>query len=189
MVPVYIALGSNVGDKLAHLQQAIDKLKPDLNICAASWVYETAPMYVEEQPPFFNAAIRAATELPPLDLLKLLKRTEREVGRLDGPRYGPREVDLDLIAYGALCFRHVADGTTILHLPHPKTAERRFVLQPLFNLDPNLCLPCLGKVSELLDLTKDQAKDIHRREDAVLSVSPINPRWESRPNYREPTSN
>lgn len=170
MAPVYIALGSNVGEKLEHLQQAIDRLRGEIKICQASAVYETAPMYVEDQPPFFNAAIKAECDLSPLDLLKLLKRTEREVGRQDGPRYGPREVDLDLIAYGALNYRYVVAGQTVLHLPHPKTGERRFVLQPLFDLNPELVLISIGKLADLMAATSDQSRDILRRDDAVLSV-------------------
>ena len=170
IVPVFIALGSNVGDRLSHLQQALDLLKPKLTICAASAVYETAPMYVQDQPAFFNAAIRAATELAPLDLLKLLKQTEKEVGRQDRQRYGPREVDLDLIAYGALNYRYIVAGQTVLQLPHPKTGERRFVLQPLHDLEPDLHLPSLGDLDQLLAETKEQEKDIRRRTDAVLSI-------------------
>jgi 2-amino-4-hydroxy-6-hydroxymethyldihydropteridine diphosphokinase len=170
MVPAYIALGSNVGEKLLHLQQALDKLKRELRVEAASPVYETAPMYVTDQPPFFNAAIRVQTILPPLDLLNLLKRTEKEIGRQDRPRYGPREVDLDLIAYGALEYRYMVSGQTVLHLPHPKTGERRFVLQPLYDLDPTLDLPGIGQVEKLLRQTEDQAEGMHRRDDAVLSI-------------------
>jgi 2-amino-4-hydroxy-6-hydroxymethyldihydropteridine diphosphokinase len=169
-VVAYVALGSNVGDKLSHLQRAIDLLSSEIHIRAASSVYETAPMYVEDQEPFLNAAMQVQTALPPLDLLKLLKRTERQVGRQDRPRYGPREVDLDLIAYGSLRYRHIVRGETILDLPHPKTGERRFVLQPLHDLNPLLSLPSLGVVQDLLRKTAGQAKDICRRDDAVLSL-------------------
>ena len=170
MVPLYIALGSNVGERLSHLQEAIDRLNDKITIQAASAVYETAPMYVVNQPAFLNAAIRAETDLPPLALLALLKKTEKEVGRQDRQRYGPREVDLDLIAYGSLRYRYVVAGQTLLDVPHSKIKERRFVLQPLFDLNPNLSLPTAGHVCLLLDATKEQEKDIVRRNDAVLSV-------------------
>ena len=170
MVTAYIALGSNVGERLCHLNEALAKLGTAIQIQAASAVYETAPMYVEDQPAFFNAAICAQTDLSPTALLALLKRTEREVGRQDRARYGPREVDLDLIAYGSLEYRFAVSGQTILQLPHPKTGERRFVLQPLFDLDPNLELIRMGRVSDFLEKTKDQEKDIQRRSDAVLSI-------------------
>ena len=170
MVPVLIALGSNVGERLCHLQQAIDILKADIRIEKASAVYETAPMYVEDQPTFFNAAIRAQTKLSPTDLLKLLKRTEKQVGRQDRERYGPREVDLDLIAYGTLRYRYIVANQIVLQLPHPKTGERRFVLQPLHDLDPHFVLPSIGRIDELLIGTADQAEDIKRRDDAVLSI-------------------
>ena len=170
MPTVYIALGSNVGDRLANLQEAIDRLKQHLKIQAVSRVYETEPMYVVDQPPFFNAAIKASTELPPVVLLALLKQTEKEVGRQTRERYGPREVDLDLIAYGGLEYAFTSGRKKILELPHPKTGERRFVLQPLFDLDPSLSLPSIGQVKDLLLNTEEQAAGIRRRDDAVLSL-------------------
>jgi len=169
MACVYIALGSNVGDKLRNFQEAVALLKRDLTVTKASHIYETAPMYVENQPAFYNAAIRAETDLSPINLLQLLKRTEKEVGRQQRERYGPREVDLDLIAYGVLQYRYVANNKLVLHLPHPKTGERGFVLQPLADLDRDLTLPGIGKLCQLLAATQDQDKDI-RRIDAALSI-------------------
>jgi 2-amino-4-hydroxy-6-hydroxymethyldihydropteridine diphosphokinase len=170
MVTAYIALGSNVGDRLAHLQAALDRLATEVQLTKASHVYDSAPMYVTDQPPFLNAAVEAETNLPPPALLAVLKRIEREVGRQDGPRYGPREVDLDLIAYGTLEYTYIKTRQTILKLPHPKTGERRFVLQPLFDIDPTLNLPGIGSIQELLPQTEDQAKDLRRNQDALLSI-------------------
>src|SRR5579885_1920434 len=170
MVTAYIALGSNVGERLCHLQQAIEKLKPHLKIQAASAVYETAPMYVEDQAPFLNAAIRVRTDLSPAALLKLLKQAEKEVGRLDRVRYGPREVDLDLIGYGDLQYRFKIGEQNVLQLPHPRLGERRFVLQPLHDLNPKLVIPSMGSVAELLRRKEKQAKDVIRKDDAVLSI-------------------
>jgi 2-amino-4-hydroxy-6-hydroxymethyldihydropteridine diphosphokinase len=169
MASVYIALGSNVGDKLRNFQEAIALLKNDLTITKASAIYETAPMYVENQPPFYNAAIEAQTHLSPITLLNLLKRTEQQVGRRQRERYGPREVDLDLIAYGVLQYRYLSNNQLVLQLPHPRTGERRFVLQPLADLDAKLKLPSIGEIAQLLQETKDQEMDI-RRIDAVLSI-------------------
>ena len=169
MVTAYLALGSNLDERMTHLQQAIALLKKDLTITKASSIYETAPMYVENQPPFYNAAIAAETDLSPTNLLKLLKRTEKEVGRQQRERYGPREVDLDLIAYGVLQYRYLSNNRLVLQLPHPKTGERRFVLQPLADIILELTLPGIGKIEQLLQNTKDQEKDI-RRIDAVLSI-------------------
>ncbi len=169
MVKAYIALGSNLDERLSHLEQALALLKGEFVITAASGIYETAPMYVENQPPFYNAAIEAQTDLSPTNLLKLLKRTEQQVGRQQRERYGPREVDLDLIAYGVLQYRYLSNNKVVLQLPHPKTGERRFVLQPLADLNSKLNLPGIGGITQLLQNTKDQEKDI-RRVDAVLSI-------------------
>ena len=169
MASVYIALGSNVGDKLRNFEEAISILKSYLTITKASGIYETAPMYVENQPPFYNAAIEAQTDLSPTNLLKLLKRTEQQVGRQQRERYGPREVDLDLIAYGVLQYQYLSNNKVVLQLPHPKTGERRFVLQPLADLNPTLKLTGIGEITQLLQNTEDQEKDI-RRVDAVLSI-------------------
>ncbi len=170
MVTAYIALGSNVGDRLAHLQAALDRLATEVQITEASHVYDSAPMYVTDQPPFLNAAVQAKTALAPTALLAVLKRIEREVGRQDGPRYGPREVDLDLIAYGALEYTYTKIRQTILQLPHPKTGERRFVLQPLFDIDPTLNLAGLGNIRELLHQTEGPPEDLRRNQDALLSI-------------------
>jgi len=170
MVTAYIALGSNVGDRLSHLQAALDRLATEVQLTKASHVYDSAPMYVTDQPPFLNAAVQAKTGLMPTSLLAVLKRIEREVGRQEGPRYGPREVDLDLIAYGNLQYTYTNTRQTILQLPHPKTGERRFVLQPLFDIDPTLNLVGIGAIQTLLSQTEDQAKDLRRNQDAVLSI-------------------
>jgi 2-amino-4-hydroxy-6-hydroxymethyldihydropteridine diphosphokinase len=170
MVKVWIALGSNVGDRLVHLQQAVTLLVKRVRIEKVSPLYESAPMYVTDQPAFLNGALKAETELSPRELLNLLKDIEAEVGRQTRKRYGPREVDLDLIAYGSLQYRYGYLQKQVLELPHPKTEERRFVLQPLVDLDPSLELPGLGNVSALLEQTCDQAPDLVLREDAVLSL-------------------
>ena len=170
MVTAYIALGSNVGDRLAHLQAALNRLATEVQLTKASHVYDSVPMYVTDQPSFLNAAVQAETTLPPTALLAVLKRIEREVGRQDRPRYGPREVDLDLIAYGALQYTYTNTRQVILQLPHPKTGERRFVLQPLFDINPNLSLAGIGEIQDLLDRTQDQAKDLTRSHDAILSI-------------------
>lgn len=170
MVTVYIGLGSNVGDRLGHLQAAVDLLSKRLAIEAASRVYESAPMYVTDQPAFFNAALKACTKLSPMRLLGVLKETEKQVGRQARERFGPREVDLDLVAYGGIRYAYRKEGQIVLQLPHPRTPERRFVLQPLHDLDPAASLPGLGRVSDLLANTADQAGDVVPVEHAVLSL-------------------
>ena len=170
MATVWIALGSNVGDRLVHLQQAVTLLAKQVHIEKVSPLYQSAPMYVTDQPAFLNGALVAETDLSPRALLKVLKSIEAEVGRQARKRYGPREVDLDLIAYGSLQYRYRYLHNQVLELPHPKTEERRFVLQPLADLDSGLKLPGLGYVSALLEQTYDQACDLVLQEDAVLSL-------------------
>ena len=107
---------------------------------------ETDPVGYEDQPRFLNAAVALETELSPRELLDRLLAVERELGRTrDGPRYGPRTIDLDLLLYGEA----VVDEPG-LRVPHPRLAERRFALEPLAELDPGLTIPGAGAVSALL---------------------------------------
>lgn len=148
MTLVAIGLGSNVGDRLAHLQAAVDALQeaPDVQILRVSSVYDTDPLYVLDQDPFFNAALLLNTTLGPLSILQQLKKIEASIGRKPSQRYGPREIDLDLLAYGSLQYTF-ADKLVV---PHPLTVERQFVLIPLYEICPELNLPGLGPVSEFV---------------------------------------
>jgi 2-amino-4-hydroxy-6-hydroxymethyldihydropteridine diphosphokinase len=127
-------------------------------------------MYVTDQQDFTNAAVSCETSLGPLQLLHLLKALEKELGRRGGQRYGPREIDLDLIAYGSASYRFEAAGTVVLQVPHPLVAERRFVLQPLNDLCPKAVLPGLGRISDLLEKTNEQQGDVVRLEHALLPI-------------------
>lgn len=170
MAKVAIGLGSNLGNRLENLQTACRELSAQLHLTAASPVYETAPMYVESQPPFYNAAVLAHTEMGPLALLRTLKGIERHVGRTEAPRYGPREIDLDLLSYGTAKYSFRQNGEIILTIPHPMTPERRFVLQPLYDLDAKMTLPGLGSVDCLLASTLSQASNVRKVSNAVLHV-------------------
>ena len=135
----YLGLGSNVGDRRANLQGAVDALqRPSLHVLAASSVYETEPVgLVLDQPDFYNACLKIRTEAQPEELLDTCKAVERELGRAPGgPRHGPRPIDVDLLLLDAL--EHHSDRLT---LPHPEVRSRRFVLVPLLELDPGLTLP------------------------------------------------
>jgi len=135
----YLGLGSNVGDRAAHLRAAIELLgERGVEVEAISSTYETEPVgEVLDQPDFLNAAIRISTELGPEELLDACKRVEAERGRaLDAARHSPRPLDVDLLLLGDL---ELATGR--LTLPHPEVTSRRFVLAPLLELDPHLTLP------------------------------------------------
>jgi 2-amino-4-hydroxy-6-hydroxymethyldihydropteridine diphosphokinase len=173
MATALIALGSNVGSRIAYLQQAIQAVRAELSIIAVSDVYETAPMYVLEQPAFLNAAVSAQTAIGPLAVLRLLKKAESAVGRMPRERFGPREIDLDLIAYGCASYRFEHVGKLVLAVPHPKVVERRFVLQPLADIAPDFDLPGLGRVETLLEATKAQADSVLKWNDANLSIHGI----------------
>jgi 2-amino-4-hydroxy-6-hydroxymethyldihydropteridine diphosphokinase len=135
----YLGLGSNVGDREAHLRAAVAALREHgVDVEAVSSLYETEPVgEVLDQPDFLNAVVRVRTGLEPEELLGLCKAIEVEQGRmLGGQRHGPRPLDVDLLLVGDL--EHKSDRLT---LPHPQVADRRFVLEPLLELDPGLALP------------------------------------------------
>ena len=165
-----IAFGSNLGRREVHLADALAALRREVELVAVSSAYETAPMYVEDQPPFLNGALLAQTEMGPRELLQVLKRVEQEVGRQPAKRFGPREIDLDLLSYGRLHYQFADRGEPLLSIPHPRIPERRFVLEPLAEIAPDLQLPGLGSVSELLAATHSQADSVRRVEHAVLPI-------------------
>ncbi|PWC34792.1 2-amino-4-hydroxy-6-hydroxymethyldihydropteridine pyrophosphokinase [Azospirillum sp. TSO35-2] len=135
-----MALGGNLGDRAANLAEAIRRLGDAVRIDALSAVYETAPMYVTEQPAFLNMAVRGTTTLEPRPLLRALKEIEATLGRESGGlRFGPRPIDIDILLYGD---RVVADPD--LEIPHPRMAERAFVLCPLADIAADLHHPLLG---------------------------------------------
>lgn len=134
-----LGLGSNVGERRQHLQEAVDALPAaGARVLAASSVYDTDPVgEVLDQPSFLNACLRVETELEPLELLDAVKRLERELGRGDGEvRHGPRAIDIDILLLGELELRHER-----MLLPHEQLLHRRFVLIPALELDFALATP------------------------------------------------
>ncbi len=142
MVEAYIAIGSNVGDRESNIKKAFECLKQKMEIIKSSSLYETKPMYIENQGWFLNCVAKVETELPPRELLKFLKRTEQELGRKPVERNGPRIIDLDIIFYGKQIINEID-----LQVPHPKIEERAFVLVPLVEIAPNLIHPVSQKTT------------------------------------------
>ncbi len=143
---VYIALGSNQGDRRRNLHAAIGALSPAVETRQRSAVYETAPWGFTNQPNFLNQVVHAETDLSPQDLLSYLKRIEQRLGRQATFRFGPRTIDLDLLLYDDLVLE-----TDRLVVPHPHMAERAFVLVPLADLAPDLIHPVLRRtITELV---------------------------------------
>lgn len=146
MATIFIALGSNLGDRLEALQAALAAMPPGVAVLARSPVYETSPWGGVEQGDFLNMVIRGTTALPPLRLLEFLKGLEQDLGRIPAVRYGPRRIDLDILFYDDLVLE-----TPRLCLPHPRLHERAFVLVPLADLAPEHLHPLLSKtVTEML---------------------------------------
>jgi 2-amino-4-hydroxy-6-hydroxymethyldihydropteridine diphosphokinase len=144
----YVGLGANLGDREATLERAVELLeqRPGVEVVAVSSFRETDPVGYLDQPRFLNGAVAIETSLAPADLLDELLAVVQELGRVrEGPRYGPRTVDLDLL---------LVDGVVLdepgLTVPHPRLHERAFALEPLAELDPALVVPGRGPVSQLL---------------------------------------
>jgi len=146
MVLVYLALGSNMGDRKAYLDQALWLLTKFVTILKKSAVFHTSPQYEINQPEFLNQVIEAETILSPIDLLKSVKNIEQIIGRKVYNRYGPRIIDIDILYYG----HHIVCQPS-LTIPHPHIAERKFVLEPLCEIAPHFLCPLSKKtVSQML---------------------------------------
>jgi 2-amino-4-hydroxy-6-hydroxymethyldihydropteridine diphosphokinase len=168
-VHAVVALGANLGDRLATLQAALDDLDcfEGLRLSAVSPVVETAPVGGPEQPDYLNAVLLVETTLSPLALLAACQQVETEHGRTRVVRWGPRTLDLDLISYDRLIA-----ATPELLLPHPRVGERAFVLDPWLAVDPQATLPSQDRaipVAELLAAAPDR-DGIRRRPDLTLQV-------------------
>jgi 2-amino-4-hydroxy-6-hydroxymethyldihydropteridine diphosphokinase len=142
-VRVFVGMGSNVGDRFAHLQRAVDLLAETagLRVDAVSPVYESEAHVLrlgEKQQDYYNAVLECRTTIPARRLLRLMLDVERRSGRVRerGTRWAPRTLDLDILLYG----QRTIDSPG-LKIPHPRLSERRFVLQPLVDLDPDLFIP------------------------------------------------
>jgi 2-amino-4-hydroxy-6-hydroxymethyldihydropteridine diphosphokinase len=140
-----VALGANIGNPSEQMNLAIAMLKEATEVIAISTFYTTKPVGGPEQPDYINAVCILESELPALDLLSLLQGIEKSLGRERLERWGPRTIDLDLIQYGSLLSK-----AEELELPHPRAHERRFVIEPWHEIEPDAVLLTHGKISELL---------------------------------------
>jgi len=140
-----IALGANIGNPNEQMDIAISLLRESLEVSAVSSYFSTAPVGGPEQPDYLNAVAIAESDLPAAELLALLHGIEKVLGRERIEHWGPRTIDLDLIQYGSIL--SYADELT---LPHPRAHERRFVLEPWAQIEPDALLLTHGKISELL---------------------------------------
>lgn len=146
MSAFWLGLGSNLGDRADALAWALRRLAEEgAEVEAVSSLYATAPQGVEDQPEFLNAACRVEAALDPPAMLALAKALEAEAGRVEGPRWGPRPLDIDILAWDGGEWR-----APDLVIPHERLAERRFALQPLVEVDPHLVLPDGRPIATLL---------------------------------------
>ena len=148
MKTIYFSLGSNVGSREQNLRNAIGRLAPaGVNVLRVSPIYETEPLEYTDQRWFLNLVVEAETDLFPLQLLTRVQRIERAMGRVRTVPNGPRTIDIDILLFGQSVVR-----TEELEIPHPRMSERRFVLQPLADLVPELRHPVLRKtVAQMLE--------------------------------------
>ena len=152
MAKVIIALGSNKGDKLTFIKDALKKIDDLGEISAVASLYRSSAYGVTDQPDFYNSVIVLKTDMAPEQLLIELKKIEKQVGRTENTRWGPREIDLDIILYDQR--RVLQKGLTI---PHPDFHNRVFVLQPLAEIDPEIRVPGMKmSISNLLNKCKDK---------------------------------
>lgn len=163
MTRVVIGLGGNLGDRLGTLREAVHSIGAltGVEISGVSPVYETAPVGGPEQPDYLNAVLTAEVTLPARELLDRLHDIEAAAGRVRDVRWGARTLDLDIIVYG-----DESSADPVLTLPHPRAAERAFVLAPWHELDPGATLPGHGAVADLL--AKAETEGVRRAGEASL---------------------
>ena len=156
---VYLGLGSNIGNREANIRQALDQLQTDdLRLLRLSSLYETEPMGFHDQPWFLNQVAEFATKLSPLQLLKRIQDVEKTLGRKREIVNGPRTIDIDILLFGDVVMK-----TAELTIPHPRYRERRFVLEPLLDLNPALKDPETRQpIAAMLEAVREQA--VRRRQ-------------------------
>ncbi|KAF8939835.1 Dihydropteroate synthase-like protein [Dissophora ornata] len=169
---VYLALGSNLGDSAANLQNALKMLEQgdNVRVVDTSFMYETPPMYVTDQPPFINAACKVKTDLTPLDLLKKIKDVEAEMGRdFNTIRNGPRPIDIDILLYDSIEYHD-----DVLTIPHVAMQEREFVLRPLCDIAKDVEHPKLYRhISQLFSQLLLKQEEAKEKGDVIHKSIPL----------------
>lgn len=156
MHKVFLALGSNVGNREQYIQSAIELLQEYLSDVTVAKFYETRPVGYIHQRNFLNTSLSGYTDFSPKQLLELVKQLEKKIGRVKRFRWGPREIDIDILFYDNLVYKDQN-----LEIPHPRLHERDFVLQPLLDLDPTLIHPVSGKtVQEMHDRLSQENRSV-----------------------------
>jgi 2-amino-4-hydroxy-6-hydroxymethyldihydropteridine diphosphokinase len=168
MTRVYLGLGINLGEREQNLTIALARLQERLRLVAVSSLYETVPWGVADQPPFLNAAVAAETDLSPAELLVFIKGVEREMGRQPSGHWGPRLIDIDILLYGDLVLQ-----TPDLVIPHPRLAERAFVLVPLAEIAPDAVHPVYQQTLQAL-LARVSGREGVQKWQPDQSLSGIN---------------
>ena len=153
---IWLGLGSNMGDRMTILHSTIHHLAQQLKIKRISSVYESAPMYLTDQPWYLNLVVWAQTEQTPLEIFTLCQAVERRHGRVPGVRYGPRRIDIDILAWDQTVIE-----TERLTVPHPRLSERLFVLYPLREIDPEWRHPISGaSLDRMIQAVEDRSHRI-----------------------------
>ena len=163
---VFLGLGSNVGERQKFLNRAAQELKKlrDTKLVWVSSVYETDPVGKTDQAKFLNAALEVETALPPKELHSELKSIEQRMGRTKGERWGPREIDLDILLYDGLVF-----SDNELRVPHPEMEGRKFVLVPLNEIAPDVVHPINGMtVEEMAKACRDRGRVVQSYQKIIL---------------------
>lgn len=165
-----LALGANLGDRAAALQSALDALAEEVDVVAVSAIFQTAPVGGPAQPDFYNAVAIADTDLRATALLDLAHRIEAAAGRVRTVRWGPRTLDVDIIAVD-----DEQSDDPALTLPHPRAHQRAFVLLPWLDADPGAVLPGHGSVAELLAALPDDSQEsgVRRLDTPRLRVPEV----------------
>jgi len=163
---VYLSLGSNIGDREAHLREAIARLESAGHVVAVSSFYETEPVEFTQQPWFLNGVVALDTTKMPRQLLAALLRIEREMGRRRVQKKGPRTIDIDILLFG----NTVMDSAE-LTIPHPAMHERRFVLQPLAEIAPDARHPVFGKTIQELREALPKGQAVRRISRSSMAIT------------------